>query len=92
MKQSYKAYAAALIANLIFGSSYAAVKFITPAYIHPFALNFVRVAVTLSLFWILFLFKPGKVKFDRKDVPRFLICALTGIVINQLFFINNETL
>ncbi len=92
MKQSYKAYAAALIANLIFGSSYAAVKFITPAYIHPFALNFVRVAVTLSLFWILFLFKPGKVKFDRKDLPRFLICALTGIVINQLFFIKGVSL
>jgi drug/metabolite transporter (DMT)-like permease len=92
MNQSYKAYTAALIANLIFGSSYAAVKFITPGYIHPFALNFVRVAVTLSLFWILFLFKPGKVKFDRKDLPRFLICALTGIVINQLFFIKGVSL
>ncbi len=92
MKQSYRAYSAALIANLIFGSSYAAVKYITPGYIHPFALNFVRVAVTLSLFWILFLFKPGKVKFDRKDLPRFLICALTGIVINQLFFIKGVSL
>jgi len=92
MNQSYRAYSAALIANLIFGSSYAAVKYITPGYIHPFALNFVRVAVTLSLFWILFLFKPGKVKFDRKDLPRFLICALTGIVINQLFFIKGVSL
>lgn len=92
MNQSYKAYTAALMANLIFGSSYAAVKFITPGYIHPFALNFVRVALTLSLFWILFLFKPGKVKFDRKDLPRFLICALTGIVINQLFFIKGVSL
>jgi drug/metabolite transporter (DMT)-like permease len=92
MSQSYKAYSAALVANLIFGSSYAAVKFITPSYIHPFALNFVRVAVTLSLFWILFLFKPGKVQFDRKDLPRFLICALTGIVINQLFFIKGVSL
>jgi drug/metabolite transporter (DMT)-like permease len=92
MNQSYKAYSAALIANLIFGSSYAAVKFITPGYIHPFALNFVRVAVTLSLFWILFLFKPGKVKFDRKDLPRFFLCALTGIVINQLFFIKGVSL
>lgn len=92
MNQSYKAYSAALIANLIFGSSYAAVKFITPGYIHPFALNFVRVAVTLSLFWILFLFKPGKIKFDRKDLPRFFLCALTGIVINQLFFIKGVSL
>lgn len=92
MKQSYKAYAAAIVANLIFGSSYAAVKYITPGFLHPFALNFVRVAVTLLLFWILFLFKPGKVKFDRKDLPRFMICALTGIVINQLFFIKGVSL
>lgn len=92
MSKPYKAFSAALGANLIFGSSYTAVKYITPQYIHPFALNFVRVAVTLSLFWILFLFKPGKIKFDKKDLPRFAICALTGIVINQLFFIKGVSL
>lgn len=92
MSRSYKAFAAALGANLIFGSSYTAVKYITPQYIHPFALNFVRVAVTLTLFWILFLFKPGKIKFDKKDLPRFAVCALTGIVINQLFFIKGVSL
>lgn len=92
MSKSYKAFTAALGANLIFGSSYTAVKYITPQYIHPFALNFVRVAVTLTLFWILFLFKPGKIKFDKKDLPRFAICALTGIVINQLFFIKGVSL
>ena len=92
MSKPYKAFSAALGANLIFGSSYTAVKYITPQYIHPFALNFVRVAVTLTLFWILFLFKPGKIKFDKKDLPRFAICALTGIVINQLFFIKGVSL
>ena len=92
MSRSYKAFGAALGANLIFGSSYTAVKYITPQYIHPFALNFVRVAVTLTLFWILFLLKPGRVKLERKDFPRFAICALTGIVINQLFFIKGVSL
>jgi len=79
MNQSYKAYTAALVANLIFGSSYAAVKFITPGYIHPFALNFVRVAVTLSLFWILFLFKPGKVKYSPVKIIA-KMAANTGCV------------
>ena len=92
MSRSYKAFGAALGANLIFGSSYTAVKYITPQYIHPFALNFVRVAVTLTLFWILFILKPGKVKLERKDLPRFAVCALTGIVINQLFFIKGVSL
>ena len=92
MSRSYKAFGAALGANLIFGSSYTAVKYITPQYIHPFALNFVRVAVTLTLFWILYILKPGKVKLERKDLPRFALCALTGIVINQLFFIKGVSL
>lgn len=92
MQQITKAYLAAIIANFIFGSAYATVKYITPGFIHPFALNVVRVVVTILLFWTLFLFKPGKVAIDKKDIPRFLLCALTGIVINQLFFITGVSL
>ena len=83
-----KAYAAAIAANFIFGSSYAVVKFLTPQYLHPFALNMSRIIVAVSLFWILNSIQPAKIKIDKKDLPRFFICALTGIVINQIFFIN----
>jgi len=92
MQSKTKAYLAAIGANFIFGSSYAIVKYITPAFIHPFGLNFVRVTVSIILFWILFLFKPGKTRIDKKDIPRFIICAITGIVINQLFFIKGLSL
>ena len=91
MNQS-KAYAAAIGANFIFGSSYAVVKFLTPQYMHPFALNMSRIIVAVSLFWVLNIIQPAKVKIDKKDVPRFLICALTGIVINQIFFIKGLSL
>ena len=92
MTRNTKAHAAILGANFIFGSNYAVVKFVAPSAIQPFALNVVRIITSLFLFWLLFLFNPGKLKIDRKDVPRFILCALTGVVINQLFFIKGVSL
>lgn len=92
MTLNTKAHAAVLGANFIFGANYAIVKYITPAYLHPFALNVVRILVSLFLFWTLFLFKPGRVRLERKHIPRFLLCALTGVVINQIFFIKGVSL
>jgi drug/metabolite transporter (DMT)-like permease len=92
MTKITKAHTAVLGANFIFGSNYAVVKYITPSVIHPFALNVVRILVSLFLFWGLFLFKPGKVKIQRKHIPRFLLCGLTGVVINQILFIKGVSL
>lgn len=68
------------------------VKLISPSFIQPFGLNFIRVAVTVVLFWLLFALKPGKGTIDVKDIPRFLLCAVTGVAINQLLFIKGLTL
>lgn len=68
------------------------VKLISPSFIQPFGLNFIRVAVTVVLFWLLFALKPGKGAIDVKDIPRFLLCAVTGVAINQLLFIKGLTL
>lgn len=92
MTKNTKAHTAVLGANFIFGANYAVVKFITPSVIQPFALNVVRVLVSLVMFWFLFLFKPGKTTIARKHIPRFLICAVTGVVINQLLFIKGVSL
>lgn len=92
MTKNTKAHVAVLGANFIFGSNYAVVKYITPSVIHPFALNVVRILVSLFLFWGLFLFKPGKTNIQRKHIPRFLLCGLTGVVINQILFIKGVSL
>lgn len=92
MSRNKKAHAAVLGANFIFGTNYAVVKYITPAYLHPYALNVVRILVSLVLFWGLFLFKPGKIPLQKKHIPRLLLCALTGVVINQIFFIKGVSL
>lgn len=92
MSRIKKAHAAVLGANFIFGTNYAVVKYITPSYLHPFALNVVRILVSLVLFWGLFLFKPEKIPLQKKHIPRLLLCALTGVVINQIFFIKGVSL
>lgn len=92
MNRNSKAHLAVLGANFIFGANYSIVKYITPAHIQPFALNVVRVLVSVSLFWGLFLLKPGKAGINRKDIPRFIICGLAGVSINQIFFIKGLSL
>ena len=92
MITKYKAHGAVLIANFFFGAGVAAVKHITPSMMPPFAVNVSRVCVALLLFWLLLLFKPSRIGIDKKDIPRFLICGLCGVGINQIFFIKGASL
>lgn len=92
MNKNTQAHLAVLGANIIFAANYSIVKFITPGYMQPFAINFVRVASSIILFWILWLLKPGPWGIQRKDVPRFIACGITGVLINQIFFIKGLSL
>lgn len=87
MSVKLRAHLAVLIANLIFGINFSVVKYITPGLMKPFGLNVVRVVVTTSLLWIMHIWERPRQKLDRKDIPRFIACGLTGIAINQLLFI-----
>lgn len=90
--QSRWAHWAVLGANLMFGINFSVVKMISPSHIGAFGLNLVRVVGTVFLFWLLWLLKPGKAGIDKADIPRFLLCSITGIAINQLMFIKGLTL
>ena len=87
-----KAHIALLTANFLFGVNFSVVKLISPSLILPFGLNLMRVLVATGLFWLLFLFRPVNGRMLKKDIPRFLLCAITGIAINQLLFIKGLTL
>lgn len=83
-----KAHLALLATSLFFSINFSSIKYLTVhQFAKPFGLNLVRVLVACGLFWFLFLFNRSSEKIKRKDVPRFFLCALTGIVINQLFFL-----
>lgn len=92
MKANLRAHAAVIGANLIFGTSYSVVKLITPAFLPAFALNAFRVITAIVFFSAAYLLQPGRAWPEKKDVPRLLLCALTGIVINQLLFIKGVSL
>lgn len=58
----------------------------------PFGMNVIRVGVSAILLWLLFLTKPLKSNIQRIDLPRFALCALTGIAINQMLFLKGLSL
>jgi drug/metabolite transporter (DMT)-like permease len=88
-----KAHLGLLSANIFFSINLSAVKYLTANhFVHPFGINLIRVSVSAILFWILYLAKPVKTKIDRADLPRFILCALTGIAINQMLFLKGLSL
>jgi drug/metabolite transporter (DMT)-like permease len=83
-----KAHLGLLGTNLFFAINYSAIKYFTANhYAGPFGINIIRIGISLILFWILFLFKRPDKKIDKKDIPAFLLCALTAIALNQMLFI-----
>lgn len=88
MNSQLKAHLGLLGTNLFFAINYSAIKYFTGHhYAGPFGINIVRVAVSLVLFWGLFLFKRPERRIQKKDIPSFLLCALTAIALNQMLFI-----
>ena len=58
----------------------------------PFGMNVIRVGVSALLFRLLFLLNPSHKKIERQDIPRFILCALTGVAINQMLFLKGLSL
>ncbi|MFM7838855.1 MAG: DMT family transporter [Chitinophagaceae bacterium] len=87
-----KAHIAVIAANLIFGINFSVVQYITHLYVGPFALNILRVGITTLLLWSLWLGGDSPLGIEKKDVLRFLLCAITGVVINQSLFIQGLSL
>jgi drug/metabolite transporter (DMT)-like permease len=87
-----RAHLAVLGTNLFFAANFSLVKTISPHLIGPFALNVLRVGLSLVLFWTVWMFGKNDAGFRKKDLGRFLLCGLTGVAINQMLFIKGLTL
>ena len=93
MTTKTKAHLALVATNIFFALNFTTVKYlISGGFIKPFGLNLIRVAVTSFLLWVLYFFNSNKTRIKKKDYKRFLLCALTGIAINQLAFIKGLSL
>jgi len=87
------AHQALLFTNLFFAINLTAVKHLTNLNLaKPFGINVVRVGVSVLLLWLLYLLKPVKIKIEKEDRRRLLLCAVTGIAINQLLFLKGLSL
>lgn len=87
-----KAHTAVLAANIIFSANYSTLKYISPAFIKPFGLNLVRILISSLLLWLMFALKPSNPGIQKKHLGRFLLCAATGVAINQLLFVKGLTM
>lgn len=93
MDKKLKAHLGLLGTNLFFAINLSAVKYLTANhFMKPFGMNVIRVGVSVLFFWILFLLSPAEKKIDKKDTLRFILCALTGIAINQMLFLKGLSL
>ncbi len=93
MTPQFKAHLGLIATNLFFAINYSAIKYFTGNhYAGPFGINIIRIGVCVILFWILFLCKPEKAsgitgKNLKKEIPAILLCAFSGLAINQMLFI-----
>lgn len=79
--------------NLFFAINVSAIKYITTkGFAGPYGLNVVRSGICVFLFWLLFFTSSEQKKIDRKDIARFLLCAFTALVANQMLFMKGVSL
>jgi drug/metabolite transporter (DMT)-like permease len=92
LKPTFQAHIAVLLTNLFFAINYSLVKYISPSLVGPYALNLLRVGGSLLLFWTLWLFAKNKIRLNKKDTGRLMLCGLLGVAINQMLFIKGLTM
>jgi drug/metabolite transporter (DMT)-like permease len=92
LRATTKAHIAVLLTNFFFATNLSLVKHISPSLIGPYGVNLFRVGIALLLFWLLWVFSKQEAGIDKKDIPRFVGCALTGVVINQMLFVKGLTI
>lgn len=88
-----KAHIGLVAANIFFAANLSMVKHLhNNGFIKPFAITFLRVALSVILFWFMYSLKPSTWRINKKDIPAFLLCAFTGVAVNQLLFLKGLTL
>jgi drug/metabolite transporter (DMT)-like permease len=92
MKPRTKAHIAVLAANIFYGINFSVMKYVTSTVMAPIALNVLRILGSTILFWAFWFIKPSSLKINTKDTLRFVVCAFTGVIINQLFFVKGNGL
>lgn len=92
LKPTTRAHLAVLATNFFFAFNFSMIKLISPRLVPPFAMNVLRVGLSLVLFWFIWMLGKTGAGIQRKHWGRFAFCALTGVALNQMLFIRGLTL
>jgi drug/metabolite transporter (DMT)-like permease len=90
MNKQLLAHLLLFVAQFLYGANYTIAKEAMPEFIQPFGFVLLRCLGGTALFWLVGLFV--KEKIDRKDLPKLMLVAVFGIVINQLMFFKGLSL
>lgn len=80
-----KTYTALTLVSLFYGINYSILKIVVPDYVGPYGFIVFRVVVAATIFWIIHSLQIEKVNW-KEDGKTLVLCALTGVAINQLLF------
>jgi len=80
-----KTYLALTLVSLFYGVNYSVLKIIVPDHVGPFGFIVYRVLISAAIFWVIHPFQYEKINW-KADGLRLVICALTGVAVNQLLF------
>ena len=70
---------------MFYGINYSILKIVVPEYVGPYGFIVFRVIIASGIFWMIHLFNCEKINW-KEDGWTLVICALTGVAINQLLF------
>lgn len=86
MPQNFRAHVALFLVALIYGANYSIAKWaMQDDLIGPQGFVLLRIAVGMIIFTVVHLFFVQE-KVERRDHGLLLLCGLTGVALNQLFF------
>jgi drug/metabolite transporter (DMT)-like permease len=86
LSTKFLAHLALFSVAVFYSANYLIAKGLRPNVIGPSGFIFLRVTGAGLLFWLLFAFNKEKVSIS--DFPRLILCGITGVAVNQLFFFN----
>ncbi|HET7898270.1 MAG TPA: DMT family transporter [Flavisolibacter sp.] len=89
---NFNAHLGVLLANVFLATNYSLVKLLSPAFIGPYGLNVLRAIISLVLFWGVWPLGKIKAGIQKKHIGQFILCAITGVFLNQTLFVKGLTL
>lgn len=92
MNEKMKGHTIALVTNIFWGLNIPISKVILSGNISPFGWSLARSLFACACFWILSLFASHEPVTRKTDMLLLLLCALLGMVLNQLAFVIGLTL